>query len=100
MITEPIQVRRSLLDALRVDLISPSGWSGDHRETLPRSPSVLYLTGFLVPTDAVQDQRCYPNSDDEVGQAPAEATVDENHTPERATSKRYYQSITAQERFR
>jgi len=89
MSTEPIHVRTSLLDALKVDLIGPSGALGDHRETLPHAPSRWYLTGFLEPTDADEYQRYDPNSNDEVNQAPAEAT-----------SKRYYQSITAQERRR
>jgi hypothetical protein len=95
--TTPIEVRENLLDALQVDLIGPSGPLGDPREVLPQAPSRWYLTGFLVPTDADEDQRYYPNSNDKVDQAPAESTVDENHTPEQATSKRYHQSITAQE---
>ncbi len=87
--TTPFEVQRDLLDALHGDLIGPSGALGDHRETLPNPPFRWYLTGFLVPTDADEDQRYDPNSNDEVNQAPAEAT-----------SKRYYQSITAQERRR
>jgi hypothetical protein len=79
-----------LLDALQVDLIGPSGPLGDHREVLPQAPSRWYLTGFLVPTDADEDQRYDPNSDDEVDQAPAVATFDENQTPEQAASKRSY----------
>ena len=98
--TTPIEVRENLLDALQVDLIGPSGPLGDPREVLPQAPSRWYLTGFLVPTDADEDQRYDPNNNDEVGQAPAEATVDENQTPEQATNKRYYQSIAAQERQR
>lgn len=97
---EPIRIRASLLDALQVDLIGPSGPLGDHRELLPQAPSRRYLTGFLVPTDADEDQRYDPSSDDEVDHAPAVTTVDENQTPEQAASKRYYQSITAQERRR
>lgn len=86
----PIQLRESLLDALQVDLIGLSGALGDHREVPPQSPSRWYLTGFLVPTDADEDQRYDPNSDDEVAQAPADATVDENQTPAQAASKRSY----------
>jgi hypothetical protein len=88
--TTPIEVRENLLDALQVDLIGPSGPLGDHREVLPQAPSRWYLTGFLVPTDADEDQRYDPNSDDEVDQAPAVATVDENQTPEQAAGKRSY----------
>jgi hypothetical protein len=88
--TTPIEVREDLLDALQVDLIGPSGPLGDPHEVLPQAPSRWYLTGFLVPTDADEDQRFDPNSDDEVDQAPAVATVDENQTPEQAASKRSY----------
>ena len=88
--TTPIEVRENLLDALQVDLIGPSGPLGDPREVLPQAPSRWYLTGFLVPTDADEDQRFDPNSDDEVDQAPTVATVDENQTPEQAASKRSY----------
>jgi len=88
--TTPIEVREDLLDALQVDLIGPSGPLGEPHEVLPQAPSRWYLTGFLVPTDADEDQRYDPNSDDEVDQAPAVATVDENQTPEQAASKRSY----------
>jgi hypothetical protein len=88
--TTPIEVREDLLDALQVDLIGPSGPLGEPHEVLPQAPSRWYLTGFLVPTDADEDQRFDPNSDDEVDQAPAVATVDENQTPEQAASKRSY----------
>ena len=94
------QVLTILLDAQQVDLIGPSGVLGDHRKTLPKAPSRWYLTGFLVPTDADEDQRYVPNSNDEVDQASAVATGDEDHTPEHAASKRYYQSITAPERYK
>lgn len=90
MSTEPIQVRQSLLDALQIDLIGPSGTLGDHREVLPQAPSRWYLTGFLVPTDADEEQRFDPNSDDCLDQAPAVAGVDENQEPERAASRRSY----------
>lgn len=46
---ELIQVRASLLDALQVDLIGPSGPPGGHCEVLPIAPSRWFLNGFLVP---------------------------------------------------
>jgi hypothetical protein len=85
MSTEPIQVRASLLDALQIDLIDPSGGLGDHRELLSQAPLRWYLTGFPVPTDADEDQRYDPNSDYEVDQAPAVATVDENQISAQVT---------------
>jgi hypothetical protein len=91
---EPIQVLASVLDALQVDLIGLSGPLGDHREVLPQAPSYWYLTEFVVPTDADGDQRYDPISDDEVDQAPAVATVDENQTPEQAASNSFSQSCS------
>lgn len=88
--TEPIQVRQSLLDALQIDLIGPSGALGDHREVLPQAPSRWYLTGFLVPTDADEEQRFDPNSDDDMDQTPAVAGVDENEEPEKSAARRSY----------
>ncbi len=90
----------SPLPAHQVDLTGPSCGPCDHREALPQSLSVWNLTGFLVPTDADEDQRLDPKRNDEVAQARTVATVGENQTPEQETSKRYYQSITAQERRR
>jgi hypothetical protein len=75
MSNEPIEVRASLLDGLQVGLIGPSGGLGDNREVLPQAPSRWYLTGFLVPRDADEDQRYDPNTDDDVDQVPAIATV-------------------------
>ncbi len=98
MNTEPINIRASLLDTVQDDLTGPSGPLGDHHKVLPRVPSRWYLTGFLVPTDADEDQRYDPNSDDEVDKDPAVATVDENQTPEQAASKRSYQPIQAPQR--
>lgn len=90
MSTKPIEVRQSLLDALQIDLIGPSGALGDHHEVLPQAPSRWYLTGFLVPTDADEEQRFDPNSDDEVDQTPAVAGIDENEAPEKAAARRSY----------
>jgi hypothetical protein len=88
--TAPIEVRQDLLHALQIDLVGPSGPLGDQHEVLPQAPSRWYLTGFLVPTDADEDQRYDPNSADEVDQTPAVATVDENQAPEQSASKRSY----------
>jgi len=88
--TTPLEVRGALLDALQVDLIGPSGALGDNHEVLPQAPSRWYLTGFLVPTDADEEQRFDPNSDDEMDQAPAVAGVDENENPEKSAARRSY----------
>lgn len=85
-----IEVRGSLIDALQLDLIGPTGSIGDLKETLPQSPSRWYLTGFLAPTDADDSQRHDPSSDEEVDAAPAIAGIDENEQPEKAAARRSY----------
>ena len=73
-----VEVRDRLVDALRLDFVGP--WSSHPLETerLPNytrrvRPSNWYLTGFIVPTDAVTRAA-----------ADAEASDDLDETPERA----------------
>ena len=52
-------VRAGLVEALRLDLVGPDN---DHifaHELLPESPTRWYLTGFLVPRHAPEEQRNY-----------------------------------------
>ncbi len=50
---EPVDVRRDLVDALRLDLVGPRKGSALENEVLPQAPSRWsYLTGFLVPLEA------------------------------------------------
>ena len=44
--TTSADIRTILVDALRLDLIGPTGPLGDHTETLPQAPSRWYLTGY------------------------------------------------------
>ena len=52
-----VEVRQQLVNALGLDLIGPEGESDLLAEVLPQAPSRWYLTGFLVPIDADEDQR-------------------------------------------
>ncbi len=88
--TSPLEVRRDLVDALQLDLVGPTGPLGNHKEVLTQTPSRWYLTGFLVPTDADEEQRFDPTSGDDVDQTPAVANVDENETPEKTAARRSY----------
>jgi hypothetical protein len=90
MIKTPLDVRMSLVDALQIDLIGPIGALGDHAEILPQSPSRWYLTGFLVPTDADEGQRCDPTSNDELDQAAEPAGIDDDDSPEKPAARRSY----------
>jgi hypothetical protein len=88
--TSPLEVRQELVDALQLDLVGPTGPLGNPKEVLTQTPSRWYLTGFLVPTDADEEQRCDPTSSDEMDQTPAVANVDENETPEKSAARRSY----------
>ncbi|PHR92499.1 MAG: helicase, partial [Blastopirellula sp.] len=90
--TEPIDVRADLVDALQIDLIGPTGPLGNHNEVLDQAPSRWYLTGFLVPTDADEEQRCDPTSSDELDQAAEPAGLDDDSTPEKSAARRSYLS--------
>lgn len=85
-----LQIRSSLVDALQIDLIGPTGPLGNHNEVLPQTPSRWYLTGFLVPTDADEGQRCDPTSNDELDQAAEPAGIDDDDSPEKPAARRSY----------
>ena len=85
-----LEIRRSLVEALQIDLIGPVGALGDHAEILPQSPSRWYLTGFLVPTEADEGQRCDPTSNDELDQAAEPAGIDDDDSPEKPAARRSY----------
>ena len=83
------QVRRNLLDALRLDLVGPDNDHAFAKELLPESPTRWYLTGFLVPTAAPDDQRVDETSVDEIDAASADAGgTDDATQPDRAAARR------------
>src|ERR1700742_2319965 len=88
--TSPVEVRHDLVDALQIDLIGPTGLLGNHNEILPQTPSRWYLTGFLVPTEADENQRCDPTSNDELDQAAEPAGLDDDDPPEKPAARRSY----------
>lgn len=85
-----LEVRSELVDALQLDLIGPTGPLGNHKEVLPQTPSRWYLTGFLVPTDADEEQRCDPTSNDELDQAAEPAGLDDDDSPEKPAARRSF----------
>ena len=55
---DAVEVRDHIVRTLRRDLIGPSPADTDiDQEVLPARPSRWYLTGYLVPRDAPEDQR-------------------------------------------
>ncbi|HEY7326591.1 MAG TPA: DISARM system helicase DrmA [Gemmataceae bacterium] len=86
----PMDVRKQLIEALRLDLVGPDCGLGNPTELLPQAPSRWYLTGFLVPIDAEDTQKAEEASTeglDEVGDAKG---LDDASTPEPAAARRAY----------
>lgn len=87
---KPVDVRRGLVDALKLDLIGPDKSSGMFDEVLDQSPFRFYLSGFLVPLDAAPAQRVDADSTDEVDAASDSGAADEDQTPEPAAARQKY----------
>jgi len=87
---KPLLIRSQLVDALQLDLIGPSGSLGDPKEILPQTPSRWYLSGFLVPTEADEEQRCDPTSNDQLDQAAEPVGIDDGDAPEKPAARRSY----------
>ena len=87
-----VEVRQQLVEALRLDLIGPDAIEklGTPDEVLPQSPSRWYLTGFLVPLDAGEEQRAQEGSDDDLDEIDEAGGADDKKTPEAAAARRAY----------
>lgn len=85
----PAAVRDRLVEALRLDLVGPDN---DHlfaHELLPDPPSRWYLTGFLVPRDAPEEQRHDIQSTEELDAA-AGPDDDDGASTERGSARKSY----------
>lgn len=94
---KPVDVRRGLVDALRLDLVGPGEVLGpegtvlgDVREILSQRPSTWYLTGFLVPLEAEASQRADEQSADELDEVSDSEGTDDAAAPEPAAAKVRY----------
>src|SRR5437868_1615374 len=87
---QAVDVRRQLVDALALDLIGPGKASPLETEVLSQRPSAWYLTGFLVPIDAGEDQRADETGSEEISQANDAGDLDDANTPEPAAARRAY----------
>ena len=91
----PIQdsaaVRHYLTDALRLDLIGPRIQdTALQHERLPQAPSRWYLTGFLVPTNAPDEQRAQDNEEELDEPTEPFHGSDDSSTPDRGSGKRNF----------
>ena len=82
-------VRQELVETLRLDLIGPRPQDfALERERLPQTPSRWYLTGFVAPADAPEEQRAQDSEEElDEGSEPFHGS-DDSSTPERGSGKR------------
>ena len=89
MAASSVTVRAELCEALRLDLVGPDNNHAFARELLPEAPSRWYLTGFLVPRYAPEDQRVDAQADDELD-AGGDADGDDASPPDRTAARKSY----------
>ncbi|MEY3389348.1 MAG: hypothetical protein RLZ74_954, partial [Actinomycetota bacterium] len=82
----PHDIRERLVIALQTDLVGPAAPD----EVLPQSPARWYLTGFLVPLDAGEEQRVEPDAEDEVDEQPTAQGLDDSQSPEPVAARQRY----------
>jgi hypothetical protein len=85
-----VVVREHLEHALREDLIGPATDSVHVRETLTALPSRWYLTGFLVPYEANDDQRADPTAQEELPLDGDGGGTDDDQAPEKVSGRRAF----------
>jgi hypothetical protein len=87
-----VDVRRALVDALRLDLVGPDATRnlGTPDEVLSQAPSRWYLTGFLVPLEADDTQRAEETSVDEMDEVSDTKGLDDAAAPEPAAARLAY----------
>lgn len=87
-------IREFLVDALERDLIGPL--MGGERldelsgEVLPERPSRWYLTGFLVPSGAPEDQRVDDSQDEQLDQVSGSTQSDDDDTPDKSSALKHF----------
>jgi len=86
-------VRKQLVDALRLDLVGPGVDHPLAEEQLSESdrPSSWYLTGFLIPSETEPEHRAQDvDDDDDLGEVPDDAGLAEESHEERKAAKKVY----------
>jgi len=86
-----LEVRKRLVEALKLDLVGP--WAGHPLadERLPGwvRPSNWYLTGFLIPSGTPAEKRADADEDDDLGsEIPGRAGLAEESNEERKAAKK------------
>jgi hypothetical protein len=87
----PVDVRSRLLEALRMDLVGPENGADLEGEVLPQAPSRWYLTGFLVPLEASEEQKTDETAQDEFDfEAGTDGAGDDDTLPETPVARRAF----------
>ncbi len=71
-------------------LVGPTPGHALESETLPQPPSRWYLTGFLVPYEASEDQKSDPTGQEQIAQGAEGGGTDDDETPEETSARRAY----------
>lgn len=82
-------IRAQLVEALRLDLIGPNNDHAFAHELLPESPTRWYLTGFLVPRQAPEEQRTDAQAQ-ELIDAGGDVDADEGAPPDHVAAGKSY----------
>jgi hypothetical protein len=85
-----LEVRSSLVEALKLDLVGPCPGHALAEERLPGwvRPSNWYLTGFLIPSGTSPEKRADADEDDDLGEIPESAGLAEESSEERKAAKK------------
>lgn len=86
-IATSVEVRRILVETLRLDLIGPNNDHEFAEELLSESPTRWYLTGYLVPTEAPIAQKFDETSTEEIDSAEPGGTDDAGE-PDKGAARR------------
>jgi len=87
---ESAAIRGRLIEALRLDLVGPDNDGPLANEVLPQAPSRWYLTGFLVPVDAEEEQKSEDAKEGDIDVVTDARGVDDAAPPEPASSRKAY----------
>ncbi len=86
----PAQVRTELVRTLELDLVGPQPDDPRATEALPMAPSRWYLTGFLVPFEASEEQKVDPTGSEELATGSEGGGVDDADVPEPASARKVH----------
>ncbi len=88
---KPVDVRTQLVEALRLDLVGPANGTDLEAEVLTQAPSRWYLTGFLVPLEASEEQKSDETGQDEFDFESSESDAGDDDTlPEAPVARRAF----------